>query len=80
MTPAKPTDQLGLHDQIRNYIRASGKTQVEIAEACGLGRPSLNKFLAGKVLGPAAIDRIAEYLGLVVVKRRKGNANGIAES
>lgn len=76
MTPAKPAAQAGLHDQIRAYVRASGKTQVEIAEACGVSRPSLNKFLAGKVLGPASIDRIADHLGLVVVKRRTGGKRG----
>jgi hypothetical protein len=31
----------------------------------------MSKFLAGKVLGPPAIDRIGEFLGLVVVKRGK---------
>ncbi|HUY87827.1 MAG TPA: helix-turn-helix transcriptional regulator [Pirellulales bacterium] len=76
MTPAKAAKQRGLHDQIRAHIKAhivaSGATQAEIAKACGIGRPSLNKFLAGKVLGPEAIDRIADHLGLVVVKRRSG--------
>ena len=62
-----------LTDCIRQAIDDSGKTRYRIAKELGIDESQLAKFYnkpAG--LSLPALDRLAEYLELTVISRRKG--------
>jgi transcriptional regulator with XRE-family HTH domain len=47
-----------LSDQIRNLIRESGLTGYRLSEDSGLTRSMIGRFMAGKSLTSANLDRI----------------------
>jgi len=61
-------------DQIRQAIGDSGETRYRIAQETGLNEAALGKFFHGeRGLSLDSLDKLAEYLGLkVITKRRKG--------
>ncbi len=61
-------------DQIRQAIGDSGETRYRIAQETGINEAALGKFFHGeRGLSLDSLDKLAEYLGLeVVTKRRKG--------
>ena len=61
-------------DQIRRAIGDSGETRYRIAQETGLNEAALGKFFHGeRGLSLDSLDKLADYLGLeVVIKRRKG--------
>ena len=69
--PKKPRK---FSDQIRQAIGDSGETRYRIAQETGLNEAALGKFFHGeRGLSLDSLDKLAEYLGLeVVTKRRKG--------
>ncbi len=59
-------------EQLREMIEASGKTRYRISKETGIAEPHLCNFMQQKVgLSMEAVERLADYLGLEVVIRRK---------
>ena len=68
--PRKP---LKLSDQIRQAIETYGQTRYRIAKETGISQPTLSRFMDGsRGLPMKTLDRLAEYLGLEIVVRKKG--------
>jgi hypothetical protein len=61
-------------DQIRHAIDGSELSRYAICNSIGLNQGTMSRFMSGKGnLSIAALDRLADLLGLVVVvKRPKG--------
>ena len=63
-------------DAICDAIEASGKTRYRIAKDTGISQPQLSRLMTGECgLSIAALERLAEYLGLEIIlrpKRRRG--------
>lgn len=58
-----------LSDQLRRAIRESDLSRYAICKATGIDQSAMSKFLAGRVgLGLASVDRLADFLGLKLVK------------
>ena len=58
-----------LSNQLRQAVRDSGLSSYAICKATGIDQSTMSKFLAGRVgLGLASIDRLADFLGLKLVK------------
>jgi len=53
-----------ISDQLREVIRASGKTALAVAEECGTSQPVVSRFLRGGGIGSATADKIAAHFGL----------------
>ena len=55
-----------LKDRIRLALAASGKTQTELARACGVKPPSVNDWLSGETKSMKAVpaQRAAAFLGV----------------
>lgn len=62
-----------LSEQLRDAIEQSRASRYKIAKATGVSQSTLSKFVLGTRPGLSfdAMDRVAEYLGLVLVKKRK---------
>ena len=59
-------------DQLRNAINDSGLSRYAVCQACGIDKGTMSRFMAGDVgLSLETIDRLADYLGLQIVRRRK---------
>lgn len=57
-------------EQLRKAVIDSGKTQLAIAEATGIGQPNLSRFIKGKrCLSEANLNTLAKYLKLKLVRR-----------
>jgi len=69
-----------LSEQLRDAIEKSGVSRYEISKATGVSQCSLSKFVLRQRPGLSfdAMDRVGEYLGLVIVKKpkRKGAPRG----
>jgi transcriptional regulator with XRE-family HTH domain len=64
-------------DDIRNAIKASGKSRYRISQDLGISEGQLSELMAGtKGLSVEAIERLVEYLGLEVVIRPKRQQKG----
>jgi transcriptional regulator with XRE-family HTH domain len=62
-----------LSDQIREAIESCGQTRYRIAKETGISQPTLSRFMDGsRGLPMKTLDRLAEYLGLEIVVRKKG--------
>jgi transcriptional regulator with XRE-family HTH domain len=61
-----------LSEQLRDAIEKAGVSRYEIAKATGVSQSTLSKFVLGTRPGLSfdAMDRIGEYLGLVIVKKQ----------
>lgn len=62
-----------LSEQLREAIQKADATRYEISKATGVSQSTLSKFVLGSRPGLSfdAMDRIGEYLGLVIVKKSK---------
>lgn len=60
-----------LHEQLAEAIKASGKLQRHICVEAGIAEPLLSRFLSGqRGLTLDTVDRLADALGLELVKRK----------
>jgi len=61
-----------LSEQLRDAIEKAGVSRYEIAKATGVSQSTLSKFVLGTRPGLSfdAMDRIGEYLGLMIVKKQ----------
>lgn len=63
-----------LSDQIRCAIDSSGMSRYRICVAIKLSQPTMSRFMNGKGgLSLDVLDRLADLLGLSIVKNSKGN-------
>lgn len=71
-----------LSEQLRDAIEKAGVSRYEISKATGVSQSTLSKFVLGTRPGISfdAMDRVGEYLGLVIVKKqpKKGSTRGNA--
>jgi transcriptional regulator with XRE-family HTH domain len=65
-------DSVRFSDQIREAVNASGMSRYAICKAIGLNQGAMSRFMSGKSgMSMAALDRLAELLGLRVVDGRR---------
>jgi len=71
-----------LSEQLRDAIEKADVSRYEISKATGVSQSTLSKFVLGTRPGLSfdAMDRVGEYLGLVIVKKqpKKGATRGHA--
>ncbi len=61
-------------DQIRAAVDASGMSRYRICREIGLSQPTMSRFMAGKSgLSMESLDRLAELLGLAVVRKTEAS-------
>lgn len=53
---------MSITDTIRESLRQSGLTQVQIAAAAGISQRAVSEFLAGKTARSDTIDRLASVM------------------
>jgi len=59
-------------DQLRKAIESAGVSRYEIARQTGVAQQTLSKFvLRERGISLTALDAVAAYLGLELVKRKK---------
>jgi len=64
--------QSRISDQIRGAIASSKVTRYHIAQETGIDESTLSRFMSGKGgMTVSTLDKLGEYLGLEIVKRRK---------
>jgi transcriptional regulator with XRE-family HTH domain len=73
-----------LSEQLRDAIEKAGVSRYEISKATGVSQSTLSKFVLGTRPGLSfdAMDRIGEFLGLVIVKKqpkKRGATRGHAQ-
>ena len=62
-----------LTEQLREATARSGRTLGELARDTGIDKSALSRFLSReRGVSCNAMDRLGEYLGLEIVKRKKG--------
>jgi hypothetical protein len=61
-----------LSEQLRDAIEKAGVSRYEISKATGVSQCSLSKFVLRQRPGLSfdAMDRVGEYLGLELVKKK----------
>ncbi|MBK7405065.1 MAG: hypothetical protein IPJ41_10620 [Phycisphaerales bacterium] len=59
-------------EQLRQIIRSDKRPPAHIADAAGLNKSILSRFLAGSSLSSDNFDRLAALYDLKLTKRRKG--------
>lgn len=72
-----------LSDQLRDAIEQADVSRYELSKATGVSQSTLSKFVLRQRPGLSfeSMDRIGEYLGLVIVKKspkKKGAKRGNA--
>jgi hypothetical protein len=68
----KTTSRTKLSDQVRQAIEECGETRYAICKATGLDNATLCRFISGeRGLSMNALDTVAEYLELDIVRRRR---------
>lgn len=61
-----------ISDQIRAAIESAEVTRYRIAQETGIDEATLSRFMAKKVgMSVETLDKLGEYLGLEIVKKRK---------
>jgi Cro/C1-type HTH DNA-binding domain len=61
-----------LSDQIRRAVETCGQTRYAIWKATDISEATLSRFMSGeRGLPMKTLDKLAEYLGLEVVVRKK---------
>ena len=60
-----------LADKLRAAIRGSGETATKISEEAGISQPAVTRFLHGADMRLSRAAKLAAYLGLDLIKRRK---------
>ncbi len=72
-----------LSDQLRDAIEKADVSRYELAKATGVSQSTLSKFVLKQRPGLSfdSMDRIGQYLGLVIVKqpKRRGATRGNAQ-
>ena len=64
-------------DDIRKAIKASKKSRYAISKDTGISQGQLSDLMAGKKgLSIESLERLADYLGLEIVARRKRRQEG----
>ena len=64
------TNPVTLSDQFRNAIDASNLSRYRICKEIGIAEATMSRFMNRKgSLSMATLDRLADLLGLVIVKR-----------
>lgn len=53
---------------LRDKIRASGLTGMELAKLTGVPQPRISVFMSGKDIRLSTAQRIADHFGLVLTK------------
>ena len=77
MSKKKKKAKRPLTDALKTAIDRSGVTRYRIAKDTGILETSLSRFVRGETsLRLDKADVLAEYLGLELVKKRKGPRNG----
>jgi transcriptional regulator with XRE-family HTH domain len=64
-----------LSDQLRDAIEKADVSRYELAKATGVSQSTLSKFVLKQRPGLSfdSMDRIGQYLGLVIVKKQHKN-------
>lgn len=66
-----------LLEQLIRAIESCGQTRYQIAKGSGVAQSQLSRLVRGEGgMSVTNIERIAEYLGLEVIIRRKSKARG----
>jgi hypothetical protein len=55
---------MAISDNMRDAIRASGKSITSLAQECGISQPMLTRFMDGQDLRLAMVDKLCSYFGL----------------
>lgn len=65
-------ERLSFSEQIREAIQDADETRYAIAKATGIAESALSRFMSGeRGLTTETLDKLAEHLGLEVVKRKR---------
>jgi transcriptional regulator with XRE-family HTH domain len=66
---------------IRKAIRESGKSRYAIAKAVDIDQGHFSKLMKGQAgLSLENVEKLAEYLDLEIIVRKKGRSNGKHQS
>lgn len=66
----KPKQPETLTDQLRRFLESSGESMYAIAEATGIDKSALSRFLSGeRGVSAKALDKLGEHLGLELRRR-----------
>lgn len=57
---------MSIGENVNKRLKASGKTQTELAKYCAVGQPAISKIIYGKMPSVPLLTRIAEFLGCSV--------------
>ena len=69
----KKGEQPTVTDQLRGFIRETGKTTYRLWKECGCKPEQIGRFLSGeRDLSGRSIDRLCKALGLVLAKAEMG--------
>jgi hypothetical protein len=61
-----------LHKVLQKAIRHSGQSLNQLGRSCQVSAPQLSRFMTGKQgLNLNAVEKLCEYLGLVLVPLKK---------
>jgi len=70
-----PKKSKTVSERIREAIETANVTRYRIAQATGIEESALSRFLSKeRALSMKAIDALADYFGLELVRRRKNKA------
>lgn len=71
MSKEKPRDKPTISDTVRTTIQNSGLSLYRIAKDSGVAYAQLHRFASGeRGISMDAMDRLCDYLGLHLVKRK----------
>lgn len=65
--------------QLRNEIETSGKSRYAIAEETGIGESMLGRLMSGRGVSVATAERLADYFGLELTRKKIRKSNQAAE-
>ena len=61
-----------MSDRLREAIDGSGLSRYAICKACDIDKGTMSRFMSKQVgLSLETIDRLADFLGMELVKRRR---------
>ncbi len=62
---------VNMSDQIRAAVDSCGISRYQICKETGIDQAALSRFMAGTGITTSTLDKLAKYLDLTIVKRRK---------
>jgi transcriptional regulator with XRE-family HTH domain len=63
--------QLTISDELREFIEASGLSQLRLAKEAGVYSSAICRFVKGeRLLDLSSVDKLAKVLGLRLVQRK----------